>query len=295
MLSSQVTEQEVEKVAEQATEAAHTAEATHAASHGDGGGITEMLEHHILNSNTIEIPFLGEVHLPEIHLFGFDLSITKHVVMMWIASLFLILLFTIAFRKRKLVPSGMALVLEMLVKYVRDEIAIRNIGEEGKRYTSYLLTTFFFILACNLLGLIPYGATATGNIGVTAALAGLAFVIIQVSGIMKHGPIGYIKSLAPHGINIFLLPIIMLIEFIGMFIKPFALCIRLFANMTSGHIVILCFLALIFIFKTIFMAFVSVPFALFMYFLELLVALIQAYIFTILTSLFIGMTIHPQH
>ncbi len=288
LMFSQVAEKEGDKVAE------HVAHATHGAS-SEGAGIAEMLEHHIMNSNAIEIPFIGEVHLPQIHIYGYDLSITKHVVMMWIASLILILLFTIAFRRRKEVPSGMALVLEMMIQFVRDEIAIKIIGKEGEKYTSYLLTTFFFILTCNLLGLIPYGATPTGNIGVTAALAGIAFATIQTSGIIKHGPIGYFKNLAPHGVNIFLLPIVILIEIIGMFVKPFALCMRLFANMTAGHFAILGLLALIFIFKTILIAPVSIAFALFIYFLELLVALIQAYIFTILTSLFIGMSLHPQH
>ena len=301
MIFSQVTEQEAEKASEHAADAtqlaetAHAPDAAHAASHGEGGGITEMLEHHIMNSNTIEIPFIGEVHLPQIHVFGLDLSITKHVVMMWIASLLLLLIFVLAFRKRKAVPSGMALALESIVQYVRDEIAIKIIGEDGKKYTSYLLTTFFFILTCNLLGLVPYGATATGNIGVTAALAGIAFIIIQSSGIIKLGPIGYIKSLAPHGVSVFLLPIIIVIEIIGMFVKPFALCIRLFANMIAGHISILIFLSFIFIFKTIFIAPASVLSAVFMYFLELLIAFIQAYIFTILTSLFIGLTVQPQH
>lgn len=301
MTFSQMTEQEAEKAAEhaadsaQVVETAHATDATHATSHGEGGGITEMLEHHIMNSNAIEIPFIGEVHLPQIHLFGFDLSITKHVVMMWIASLLLLLIFTMAFRRRKAVPSGLALALETIVQYVRDEIAIKIIGEDGKKYTSYLLTTFFFILTCNLLGLVPYGATATGNIGVTAALAGIAFVIIQSSGIIKLGPIGYIKSLAPHGVSVFLLPIIIVIEIIGMFVKPFALCIRLFANMIAGHISILILLSFIFIFKTILIAPASVLSAVFMYCLELLIAFIQAYIFTILTSLFIGLTVQPQH
>jgi F-type H+-transporting ATPase subunit a len=307
MIFSKVTEQEAEKIAEHsadstlAAESAHTAEAAsasdaaHAASHGEGGGITEMLEHHIMNSNTVEIPFIGEVPLPQIHVFGLDLSITKHVVMMWIASLLLLLIFGLAFRKRKMVPSGLALALETIVQYVRDEIAIKIIGEDGKKYTSYLLTTFFFILTCNLLGLVPYGATATGNIGVTAALAGIAFIIIQSSGIIKLGPIGYVKSLAPHGVSVFLLPIIIVIEIIGMFVKPFALCIRLFANMIAGHISILILLSFIFIFKTIFIAPASVLSAVFMYFLELLIAFIQAYIFTILTSLFIGLTVQPQH
>ena len=276
------------------TIAEHTAQASAAGAH-EAGGVKEVLSHHLLNSHAIEVPFIGEVHLPEIHVFGFDLSITKHVVMMWIASLLLIVLFAIAFRKRSTAPKGIAAILEMMVQFVRDEIAIKNIGEEGKRYTSYLLTTFFFILTCNLLGLVPYGSTATGNIGVTAALAGLAFIMIQVSGMIKNGPITHFRNLVPHGINPLLLPILIPVEILGMFTKPFALCIRLFANMTAGHVIILCLISLIFVLKTALIALVSVPFAIFIYVLELLIAFIQAYIFTMLTSLFIGMSVHPQH
>lgn len=282
----------VEETAQQAVE--HAAEAAGTAPHG-GGGVAELLEHHILNSNAIEVPFFGEVHLPHIELFGIDISITKHVVMMWLASLILILLFVIAFRKRSNVPKGLAAILEMMVQFVRDEIAVKNIGEEGKKFTSYLLTTFFFILTCNLLGLIPYGSTATGNIGVTAALAGLAFLVIQVSGMVKYGPVRHFTNLIPHGINPLLLPMIIPVEILGMFTKPFALCIRLFANMTAGHVIILCLLSIIFVLKTILVAPASVAFAIFIYLLELLVAFIQAYIFTMLTSLFIGMSVHPQH
>ncbi|MEW5805830.1 MAG: F0F1 ATP synthase subunit A [Acidobacteriota bacterium] len=287
-------EEHASEAAEHAVEAVHGAKAAGAASHG-GSGVAEILEHHILNSNTIEVPFIGEVHLPHIELFGIDISITKHVVMMWISSLVLIILFAVAFRRKSATPKGLAAMLEMMVQFVRDEIAIKNIGEEGRRYTSYLLTTFFFILACNLLGLIPYGATATANIGVTTALAGMSFIMIQVSGMIKHGPIKHFKNLIPHGINPFLLPIMIPVEIMGMFTKPFALCIRLFANMTAGHIVILCLLSLIFVLKTLIVAPASVAFAIFIYFLELLVAIIQAYIFTMLTSLFIGMSVHPHH
>jgi len=285
----------LQTIQEHADGVAHQAnQAANGGAH-EAGGVQEVLSHHILNSHELEIPFIGQVRLPEIHLFGFDLSITKHVVMMWIASLFLILLFVIAFRKRSTSPKGIAAILEMLVQFIRDEIAIKNIGEEGKRYTSYLLTTFFFILTCNLLGLIPYGSTATGNIGVTAALAGLAFIMIQVSGMIKNGPVTHFRNLVPHGISPLLLPILIPVEILGMFTKPFALCIRLFANMTAGHVVILCLISLIFVLKTALVAFVSVPFAIFIYVLELLIAFIQAYIFTMLTSLFIGMSVHPQH
>ncbi len=285
---TQIIEEHGEQVAQ------HLPDAANAASH-EAGGIEGVLAHHILDSNTLQIPFYGEIDLPHIELFGFDLSITKHVVMMWIASLLLILIFGLAFRRRSTAPRGFAAILEMLVQYVRDEIAIKNIGDEGKKYTSYLLTTFFFILTCNLLGLIPYGATATGNIGVTAALAGMAFIIIQVSGIIKYGPVGHFKNLVPPGIHPLLLPIMIPVEIMGMFTKPFALCIRLFANMIAGHIGILSLIALIFVMKSVLVAPGSVAFGIFFSGLEILIAFIQAYIFTVLTSLFISMSVHPMH
>jgi F-type H+-transporting ATPase subunit a len=154
---------------------------------------------------------------------------------------------------------------------------------------------FFFILFCNLLGLIPFAATATGNVSVTAALAIMSLIMIQVGGIREHGLKHHLQNLIPHGIPSWLLPIMIPVEIMGQFTKPFALCIRLFANMTAGHIVILSFLSMIFILKSIFVSPISVFFALFISLLELFVAFLQAYIFTMLTSLFIGMSIHPQH
>ncbi len=215
--------------------------------------------------------------------------------MMWIASALLVLVFRYAFREPRLVPSGVANMLEAIIVFLRDEVIIPNMGEAGKRYLPYLLTVFFFILFCNLLGLIPFCATATGNVSVTAALAIMSLVMIQVGGIKEHGVKHHFQNLIPHGIPTWLLPIMLPVEIMGQFTKPFALCIRLFANMTAGHIVILSFISMIFILKSIFIAPISVFFALFISLLELFVAFLQAYIFTMLTSLFIGMSIHPQH
>jgi F-type H+-transporting ATPase subunit a len=276
-----------------AAEAPHAADApAHAGGHGDD--LNSTILHHVTDGNTLEVPLLGEVHLPRLQVGGVDLSITRHVVMMWIAAALLIALFTLAFRRRERVPRGLANLLEMLVVFVRDELAIRNIGEEGRRFVPYLLTTFFFILTCNLLGLFPFMSTATGNISVTAALSSVAFVMIQWGGIRAHGFTGYLKSIVPHGVPLWLYPIMLPVEVIGMLVKPVALTLRLFANMTAGHIVILALLGLIFILKTPLVAPVAVAFALFIYLLELLVAFLQAYIFTMLTSLFIGMTVHSH-
>jgi F-type H+-transporting ATPase subunit a len=156
------------------------------------------------------------------------------------------------------------------------------------------LTTFFFILLMNLLGLIPFGATATGNIAVTAGLAIIAFVMIQVSAIRAQGFGHYLAHLTG-GVHWILWPIMVPIEVLGLFTKPFALCIRLFANMTGGHIVILSLLGLIFLFRSLFVGVGSVLFTMAIMLLELMVAFIQAYVFTMLTSLFMGLGMQAGH
>ena len=293
--------QEAQQTAEHGAEASgHAAQAAEAAGHaaegaGHGNDIGATIMHHITDADTLDLGFT-QIPLPQIHIGGLDLSITKHVVMMWTASVILILLFTLAFRSRRLVPKGIANLLEMLVVFVRDEIAIKNMGEHtGRQLTPYMLTLFFFILTCNLLGLVPLGATATGNVNVTAGLAILSFLMIQLMGMREHGFIKHWKNLVPHGLPIFVLPIMIVVEVLGMFVKPFALCIRLFANMTAGHVAILAFLGMIFIFKSALVGVVAVPLALGIILLELFVAFLQAYIFTMLTSLFIGFSVHPSH
>ncbi|MCX6171092.1 MAG: F0F1 ATP synthase subunit A [Ignavibacteriales bacterium] len=258
---------------------------------------TGWIMHHVLDSRELDFTPFGIVHLPEIHLFGIDISITKHVFFMWLAFVILVVTFFYVAKtyKKSLVPRGVTNLTEVLIVFVRDEIVKPTIGKGYERFLPYLLTVFFFILTCNFLGLIPYGSTATSNIAVTATLAVISFVVIQAGGMMKNGVFGYLKGLVPHGIPIWLLPIMIPVELLGLFTKPFALAVRLFANMTAGHIVILSLLGLIFILHTYFVAPVSVSFTLFIFFLEILVALIQAYIFTMLSSLFIGMAVHQEH
>jgi F-type H+-transporting ATPase subunit a len=260
--------------------------------------------HHILDANELEV-FVPTVKipLPEFALFGQDLSITKHVVMMWIAATVLFLLLRMAVRRAKdPVPRGLRNALEVLIVFIRDEVARKSIGPGADRFVGYLLTTFFFILSCNLLGLVPGAATPTGNISVTAALALIAFMVIQVGGIRENGVVQHFKNLVPHGLPLWLIPIMFALELLSTFIKPFALCIRLFANMMAGHVVILAFISLIFIMGGMFSPIVglvtspfAVFFALFVYTLEILVAFLQAYIFTMLTAQFIGMSVHPAH
>jgi F-type H+-transporting ATPase subunit a len=283
----------------------HTVEAAEkAAEHGPGAfDPGSSILHHILDSNYIEVPFtqykipLPHIQLPEA-LGGFDISITKHVVMMWLVCVILLVAFTVAARRRsEAVPRGLRNMLEVIMVYIRNEVARKSIPEGADRFVGYLMTTFFFILTCNLLGLIPGAATATGNISVTAALALIAFFMIQLGGIREYGLIQHFKNLVPHGLPLWLIPIMFALELLSTFIKPFALCIRLFANMMAGHVVILAFISLIFILSDFWYAVapLSVAFALFVYVLEILVAFLQAYIFTMLTAQFIGMSVHPAH
>lgn len=254
--------------------------------------------HHVLDGREIELPFLGYFHIPQIPpVFGIDITPTKHVVFMLITAFLVFITFYVVARsyKKSLVPKRLANFFEVLIVFVRDKIAEPTIGKAYKTFLPFLLTMFFFILFGNFLGLIPFSATFTSNIAVTATLAIISFLMIQLGGIKQNGFFGYFKGLVPHGIPVLLLPLMVLVEVLGLFTKPFALAIRLFANMIAGHTVILALLGLIFFMGTIFIAPVSVAFAIFIYLLEILVALIQAYIFTMLTALFIGMAVHQEH
>ena len=265
---------------------------------------------HIMDSNVLELPFINftdshtivadTLSLPTIPAFNvagveIDMSITKHVVVMWVASILLITMMLKAFSKPKDVPSGLANFFEAIVLFLRDEVVIPIMGEHGKKYLPFLLTIFFFILFCNLLGLIPYSATATGNISVTAGLAICSFLVMLGAGIANNGFFGYFKSLVPSGVPPALLIILIPVELISLFVKPFALCVRLFANMTGGHVAILVFLGLIIIMQNEWIAIGAIPFAAAIYLLEIFVGFVQAFVFTLLSTVFIGMAAHPDH
>jgi F-type H+-transporting ATPase subunit a len=262
---------------------------------------------HTSDSHVIELPFLGARHLPTgWRLFGIDVSPTKHVIFMLVAAVAVFVTVKYAGwrveqrHKAGKGPSGFGAAIEAVVLFVRNDVAIANIGHGGERFAPYILTLFFFILYCNLLGLLPWGATATGNLAVTGALALTAFLTIELSGLIALGPRGYLKTIffVPPGMTglgaVLMLAIMTPIELIGKVVKPFALCLRLFANMTAGHFVILALLGLIFIFANWGVALGSVAFVLFMMLLELLVAFLQAYIFALLTSVFIGLMQHEH-
>lgn len=290
--------------------------------HGSGGespDLQGMLTHHLLDGSEIEFvtPFFEFViplpHWDPIHLgpLTLDLSPTKHVVFLLLAAVLCLLVFIPigrAMRKKyeDQAPSGLANAIEAMVIYFRDEIVRRNIGHGADAYTGYILTLFFFILFMNLLGLVPFGATATGNFMVTGALALVTFVVVEVSGMMALGPRGYLGTIfyAPPGMNpvgtAIMLIILTPVEFLGKLTKPFALMVRLFANMLAGHTLVLSLLGLIFMFAgggalvTGTVTFASLGMVSGIMILEVFVAFLQAYIFAMLTAVFIGLIRHAH-
>ena len=237
--------------------------------------------------------YASNAHRPE-----FDLSITRNVFMMWVSIALLLFIFLSASRRYKksenYVPSGIASFVEPLIVFVRDEIGKPMIGEQKyDRYMPYLLTVFFFIWINNIFGLIPIlnGANLSGNIAFTFTLATLTFIITTFSANKNYWEHIFWMPGLPVPMKIFLMPI----EIIGIFIKPVSLMIRLFANITAGHVIILALMSLIFVFKTIAIAPVSVAFSLFITVIEVIVTAIQAYIFTILSALYFGMATEEEH
>jgi len=226
-----------------------------------------------------------------------DFSITKNVAAMFVAIFIILVVFTSVARTYKKrvgkAPKGLQSFIEPIIVFVRDDIAKPNIGHKYAKFMPYLLTVFFFIWFNNLLGLVPIfpgGANVTGNIALTFVMALGTLLIVNLNG-NKY----YWKHIFRPDVPWWLYPIMIPVELIGIISKPFALMIRLFANITAGHIIVLSLISLIFIFETLAIAPVSVAFVLFMDVLELLVAFLQAFIFTLLTALFIGMAVEEHH
>ncbi|QMU26899.1 F0F1 ATP synthase subunit A [Adhaeribacter radiodurans] len=224
----------------------------------------------------------------EKHVGPLDFSITKNVASLFLSvALLLIIFFTVAGRyktNRGKAPSGVQSFFEPIILFIRDDIAKPNIGPKYERYLPYLLTIFFFIWFNNLLGLMPGGANLTGNIAVTLVLAVFTLLVTLFSSNKAY----WSHIFKTPGVPAALLPIMIPIELVGILTKPFSLMVRLFANITAGHIIILSLFSLIFIFKSFAIGPISVAFAIFMNFLELFVALLQAYVFTLLTSMYFG-------
>jgi len=288
----------------------------HAPAAEHGAPSVDIITPHITDAREFEVPywkppFYKEVHLPHwapIHVGGVevDLSPTKHVVMLLLAAtLCVVVLVGAAAAHRRSShasgsPRGFAAGIEAMVLYLRDEVALKNIhGPGAERYVPFILTLFFFILFANLLGLIPYGSTATGNISVTLMLALITFVVVEVSGMLTLGrsylsTVFYWNKELPLFVRVPMFLIMSPVEMVGKLTKPFALTIRLFANMTAGHIVVLAFIGLIFFFGNLA---AGAPFlmAVAIMLLELFVAFLQAFIFALLASVFIGQIRSAHH
>jgi F-type H+-transporting ATPase subunit a len=261
-----------------------------------------ILEHKVENT-----PYIHEWPIPTIPLptnwivnvagISVNFSPSRHLVYMWIAMLLTAFLSIYAARQnaRNTVPRGFGNMIESVIVFIRDEVAAPFLGRDTAKYLPILLTFFFFIALMNLLGLMPFGATATGNINITAGMAMITLSLMLVGGMSHNGVFGFIKGLVPHGMPWPLLFIMFPIEIMGLLTKPFALTIRLFANMLSGGLVIGAFYALIFGMDTIAVAPLSLVFLLFMSLLKIFVCLLQAYIFTMLSAFFIGMSVHQSH
>jgi F-type H+-transporting ATPase subunit a len=307
----------VQQVQEQAAEAAK-----------EGFNAGETIIEHVANSG-LDHPL---IHLPTIG--GIDFSVTKHVFMLWLVATLVFVVVTVVVRRYirqdRLVPSGFMNALETVVEFIRDSVVRPSVGDKWTMtWTPLLLTLFAFILTANAIGMIPLfeflgllnhwvlhasdesflgrllhgGATATSNFNVTAALAVVSFFAIIVAGSKAHGAVQHWKNLVPHGVSPFLAVALIPIEILGMLVRPFALTMRLAANMTGGHIAILAILSFVFIFAEMAGQFVgmgiglafSVPLAVAISALEIIVILVQAYVFTLLTAVFIGMAIHAHH
>jgi F-type H+-transporting ATPase subunit a len=288
----------------------------------------ETIIHHVANSS-LDDPL---IHVPT--LMGIDMSVTKHVLMLWVVALVLFVVVTVAIRRYlkqdRLIPSGFMNGLEAAVVFIRDEMVQPNVGKQWVSTWAPLLLTFgFFIFAANAIGLIPIfdvlglldhfvlhtgehswvkhllhgGTTATANYNVTAALATITFGAIIIAGSKAHGVVKHWMNLAPHGLAWPIYIILIPIEVLGMFVRPFALTMRLAANMTGGHIALLSLLSLVFLFAELGGHAVgigaglvmSLPLAIGVALLECIVVLVQAYVFTLLTAVFVGMAIHVHH
>lgn len=278
--------------------------------------IGQVVMHHTADAYSIGIEpfFVFEWHgWPDIHLGPLTLNLTptKHVVFLFIAAGLVFLTMWYAGRQLERqragerAPKGFANAMEALVLFVRNDMAIANIGHDGAKFAPFIMALFFFILYSNLLGLLPHGSTPTGNLAVTGALAIIAFLTIEISGFLKLGPKGYLRTIFPPapgltGVGAMAMSLAMgPIEILGKFVKPFALAVRLFGNMTAGHFVILSLFGMIFLFGHLevwrwAIGFVTAGLVLGIMLLELFVAFLQAYVFALLTSVFIGLMQHEH-
>lgn len=283
---------------------------------GEQIDIGEIVLHHTADAYSIDFYPLGQIawhRWPDVHIgsMAINFTPTKHVVFLVIAAALVFLTMWTAGRALKKqragenAPRGYAAAIEGLVLFVRDEIAVANIGHGGEKFAPLIMTLFFFILYSNLLGLLPWGASPTGNIAVTGALALVVFLTVEVAGFFKLGAGGYMRTIFPvvpglSGAGATVMSFAMApIEVLGKFVKPFALAVRLFGNMTAGHFVILSLFGIVFLFGHLGVwsygiAGVTVALVVAIMLLELFVAVLQAYVFALLAAVFIGLMQHEH-
>ncbi|MEQ1919793.1 MAG: F0F1 ATP synthase subunit A [Elusimicrobiota bacterium] len=253
-----------------------------------------ILAHHLVDHKTSHKVVAVIAGLPV------DMGLSPLIRTMWIACGIAIVTLTFAARSQSGLARVMRSMFEPLALFVRDEILEPIFGHHAGHYLPYFLTLFFFLLTCNLLGLVPSMQGVTANPWVTAAMAICTFGLIQYAGIKEQGLVSYVVHIVPGGVPLILWPLLFVIEVFGMFAKCISLCIRLFANMLAGHVVSLAFLCMIFIFSEMNkvagagMIVPSIGLALFIYTMDVLVSFLQAYIFTFLTALFVGGAVHPH-
>jgi len=266
----------------------------------------EWLLHHVANTDYWSLPF-GKIDLrkSQFLFYGIDMTVSLHVVMLFLGALLCMVLFPLSSRRKNLLPvSKFGHAVEALAVFVRNDMVYPFLGRQNASFwTPHILSIFFFLLVLNLLGLIPYLGTVTSNINFTAAMAAMVFLTFNITGILHNG-LSYFKNLAPSGVPGPILVILYPIEVVALFTKTCALAIRMFANMSAGHFLIFSLLGLIHVFHYILeskaialglVAPISIVFALFIWIIEILVAFIQAYVFTLLTTLFIGSAVHQDH
>jgi F-type H+-transporting ATPase subunit a len=284
-----------------------------AASHGIASiaDIPAFISHHLEDARVFEFagmsfdlrPLAFEpLHIGAVTL---DLSPTRQLFFIFLAAFLCIAIFVpvakaLVHKETTRAPRGFANAMEALVLYFRDNVVRSSIGHGADGYTPFVLTIFFFILFMNVLGLTPLGVTATGNLSVTAGLALIAFVVVEVSGMLALGPKGYAQTIfyMPPGLPTVMKPVMLVImapvEFLGKLTKPFALAIRLFANMMAGHILILALVGIVLVYQSYLVGVASVLVMSALMILELFIAFLQAYIFSMLTSVFIGLIRHAH-
>lgn len=231
-----------------------------------------------------------ELHpLVSLTLFGIDISINQAVLMMWLVVVVVFAFFWLAGRKAQIIPTKLQGLAEFSIEFLKELIQ-ENAGEKGLRYFPFVGALFFFILFSNLLGLVPGAYTSTSQIMVTGTLAVIVYLASVAIGFAHHG-MGYLKVFVPAGVPLLLVPFIVPIEVISQLARPFSLAIRLFANMTAGHVVIAIFLGFVLMTK-IYIGWIPLAFTVVFYALEIFISFIQAYIFTLLATVYIGEAIH---